>query len=85
MPVITDRCGRSHLYNAVQLDLTHLMPDLLRAGLDAFMIDATLMTVDETTKAVKRVQRAVELAKRSGDALPKTQGTTTGHIFRGVE
>lgn len=85
MPVITDRCGRSHLYNAVNLDLTHLMPDLLRAGLDSFMIDTTLMNVEETTAAVKRVLKAVDIAQKRGDALQKTQGTTTGHIFRGVE
>lgn len=85
MPVITDRCGRSHLYNAVQLDLTHLMPDLLRAGVDSFMIDTTLMNVEETTKAVQRVRRALDVAQKQGQPLQKTQGTTTGHIFRGVE
>lgn len=85
MPVVTDCCGRTHLYNAVPLDLTHLMPDLLSAGIDAVMVDATLMNVEETTSAVRRAVRARDLAERTGDAIGKTAGTTTGHIFRGVD
>ena len=85
MPVITDCCGRSHLYNAVSLDLTHLMPDLLAAGIDAVMVDATLLNVEETTAAVRRAVRARDVAAKSGDALKKVDGATTGHIFRGVD
>ena len=87
MPVVTDCCGRSHLYNAVPLDLTHLFPDLLAAGIDAVMVDATLMNVDETTEAVKRAVRARDRAVEDGTALGKPKGgaTTTGHIFRGVQ
>lgn len=87
MPVVTDCCGRSHLYNAVPLDLTHLFPDLLAAGIDAVMVDATLMNVDETAEAVKRAVRARNRAVEDGTALGKPKGgaTTTGHIFRGVQ
>ena len=85
MPVVTDCCGRSHLYNAVSLDLTHLMPDLLAAGVDAVMVDATLLNVEETTAAVRRAVRARDVALKSGDALKKIDGATTGHIFRGVD
>ena len=87
MPVVTDCCGRSHLYNAVPLDLTHLFPDLLSAGIDAVMVDATLMNVEETTEAVKRTVRARDRALQDGTALGKPKGgaTTTGHIFRGVQ
>ena len=85
MPVVTDCCGRSHLYNAVPLDLTHLMPDLLAAGVDAVMVDATLLNVEETTGAVRRAVRARDVAAKSGDALKKVDGATTGHIFRGVD
>ena len=85
MPVVTDCCGRSHLYNAVKLDLTHLMPDLIAAGVDAVMVDATLLNVEETTAAVKRAVRARDVATKSGDALKKIDGATTGHIFRGVD
>ena len=85
MPVVTDCCGRSHLYNAVKLDLTHLMPDLIKAGVDAVMVDATLLNVEETTAAVRRAVRARDVALKNGDALKKLDGGTTGHIFRGVE
>lgn len=83
-PVITDCMGRSHLYNGVQLDIVHAIPDLLAAGVNAFMVDTTLMNVRETSDAVARAVRAVKLARSSGNALQKPAGTTTGHLFRGV-
>ncbi len=85
MPVITDRCGRSHIYNAVPLDLCHLMPDLIAAGVDAVMVDATLMNVEETGIAVRRAVRARDVALKTGDAIGKNADSTSGHIFRGLE
>lgn len=84
MPVITDCCGRSHIYNAVLLDIAHLVPQLLEAGVDAFMVNTTLMNVGETTEAVSRAVRARDIAQRDGNAVSKAEGTTTGHVFRGV-
>lgn len=83
-PVITDLLGRSHLYNAVQLDVAHIMPDLVSAGLSRIMVDTTLMNVEETTNAVARAVRARSVAHASGNTIAKTQGTTSGHLFRGV-
>lgn len=87
MPVVTDCCGRSHLYNAVPLDITHLLPDLVQAGIDAVMVDATLMNGEQTTEAVRRAVRARDHAVSDGVALSKPKGgsTTTGLIFRGVQ
>lgn len=85
MPVVTDCCGRSHIYNAVNLDLTHLMPDIVSAGVDAVMVDATLLNVEQTTTAVRRTVRARDVALKSGDPLKKLDGGTTGHIFRGID
>ena len=84
-PVVTDALGRSHLYNAVRLDVVHAMPDLIGAGLSAVMVDATLMNVEETSRAVARVVRARRLANVGEGAVPKEQGTTSGHLFRGVQ
>lgn len=84
MPVVTDCCGRSHLYNAVPLDIVHLVPDLLQVGVGAIMVDAATMNTAETTAAVQRAVRARDLALKSGDSIGRAQGTTTGHIFRGV-
>lgn len=84
MPVITDSVGRSHLYNAVQMDIAHLAPDLIAAGVSAFMVDTTHMNVAETTKKVQRAVRARDIALKSGDKVSKAEGATSGHLFRGV-
>lgn len=84
MPVATDMLGRSHLYNAVQLDIAHSAPDLVAAGIRAFMVDATLMTVEQTRNAVERAVRARDLALRGSGAVSRAEGTTTGHLFRSI-
>lgn len=84
MTVITDVTGRSHLYNAVSLDIAHLAPELIRAGVSAFLVDTTLMNVSETTKKVQRAVRARDIALKSGDKVSKAEGATSGHLFRGV-
>jgi putative protease len=84
LPVMTDCLGRSRLYNAVAFDAAHAAPELIRAGISAFMVDTTLMTVDETTKAVRRAVRARDIALKSADAVSKAPDKTTGHLFRGV-
>lgn len=84
MPVVTDCCGRSHVYNAVPLDIAHLVPDLLQVGVGALMVDTTMMNTSETTDAVARAVRARDVAIKHGNAIGRKEGTTTGHIFRGV-
>ncbi len=84
LPVITDSFGRSHLYNAVELDVVHAAPDLIAAGVSAFMIDTTLMNVEQVSKKVARAVRARDIALKSGDRVSRAEGTTTGHLFRGV-
>lgn len=83
--VVTDAFGRSHLYNAVQLDAAHLACKLIAAGVSAFMVDTTLMNVEQTTKAVSRVVRARDIALKGDNAVAKAEGCTTGHLFRGVQ
>lgn len=83
-PVVTDALGRSHVYNGVVLDVAQVVPDLIAAGLSALMVDATLMNVEETAAAVARAVRARDVAQRDGNALAKTPGTTSGHLYRGV-
>ena len=75
-PVVTDALGRSHLFNGVQLDVAQ--------GITSFLVDTTLMNVEETTKAVQRAVRARNVAHADGNAIAKTPGTTSGHLFRGV-
>lgn len=83
-PVITDCMGRSHLFNGVQLDVAHAMPDLMVAGLSWVMVDTTLMTSAQTSEAVARAVRARSVAHASGNAIGKAAGTTAGHLYRGV-
>ena len=83
-PVVTDLLGRSHLYNGVQLDIVQNLPDLIDIGIDAVMVDATLMDKKGTSDAVTRANRARDLALNEHRALGKRPGTTTGHLFRGV-
>lgn len=83
-PVVTDKFGRSHLYNAVEFDVAHAVPDLIRSGITALMVDTAMMTVAETTKAVERMVRARDIALKSGDRVSKREGATTGHLYRGV-
>ncbi len=83
--VVTDLCGRSHLYNSVQLDVLHLAPQLVSAGITAFMVDTSLLNVDQTSKLVARAVRARDLAERGDNAVSKAEGCTSGHLFRGVQ
>lgn len=83
-PVVTDELGRSHLYNAVQLDIVPDIPQLLASGVTAFLIDSTLMNSEETAQAVGRVKRALSVAQADGNSLAKMPDTTSGHLHRGV-
>lgn len=84
MPVITDCTGRSHLYNAVQMDVAHLMPEIIGAGISTVLVDTTLMNVKETTEKVARAVRARDIAQKDGNKVAKAEGATSGHLFRGV-
>ena len=83
-PVRTDDQGRSHLFNAVALDLVPSMPELVSLGISTFVVDGTLLTTKELKAEVERAVRARDLAIRGAGSLPKREGYTTGHFFRGV-
>lgn len=84
-PVLTDAAGRSHIYNSVELDIAQAVPQLIAAGVTTFMVDATMMNVEETAHAVGRAVRALEIARRDGNSVAKVSGATTGHLYRAVE
>lgn len=83
-PVITDLCGRSHLYNSVPLDVVHALPELISAGVTTFMVDATLMNSEVTAQTVGRTVRALKVALTDGNPVAKQPHATSGHLFRGV-
>ncbi|MDO5329188.1 MAG: U32 family peptidase [Coriobacteriia bacterium] len=74
-PVMTDIEGRSHIYNSIQLDVSYCIDQLKEAGVDAFMVDTTFMTMEEAAQAVGKVMSGVK---------DKLKHTTTGHLFREV-
>ena len=84
-PVVTDMLGRSHLYNGIELDAATALPDLLEMGVSAVMVDTTLMDVKSAEAAVRRISKAVEAAQSDRRSIGKHPGTTTGHLFRGVQ
>ncbi len=84
-PVVTDEAGRSHLYNAVTTDLVPELPALIRCGITRFMVDTTLMDVEQTSQAIGRVKHALKLALDSGETVPKMPNTTSGHLHRGIQ
>jgi putative protease len=83
-PLRTDQFGRSHLYNAYALDLVPSLPELVTAGINTFLVDATLLNNKELSFEVQRAARGLELAVHKNGSLPKREGYTTGHLFRGV-
>jgi putative protease len=84
LPVRTDNNGRSHLFTAVALDLIPSRPELVALGISTMVVDATLLTTKEIKAEVERTVRARDLAVRGAGSLPKREGYTTGHFFRGV-
>lgn len=77
-PVVTTKKKNCHIYNSVSLDLCHCLNELKEAGVDSFLIDATLMSEQELAAAVNRAASALE------GKVEKSQNTTTGHLFREV-
>jgi putative protease len=84
LPVRTDEFGRSHLFNAVPLDLVPAMPELVSLGISTCVVDGTLLTTKELKAEVARAAHARDLALKGAGTLPKREGYTTGHFFRGV-
>lgn len=85
LPVRTDIHGRSHLYDGVCLDTTPQIPQLLHAGVTRFMIDGTLLTVDEIARATTRTRRAIDASKNGRLPDRRLPGMSSGCLFQGVE
>jgi putative protease len=85
-PVTTDPSGRSHIMNAVTLDLTRALHEIVAARVAAVRLDFS----DESTVRAAEVVRAVRAAVDGvGDGMPAptaplVEPATSGHFFRGV-
>lgn len=79
-PVWTDLRGRTHLYNAVPLDLISAMDEIRRTGVAGLRLDLESFSAEEAGSETRRVRQALDGRSNAPAAGP----TTTGHFFRGV-
>lgn len=85
-PVTTDPSGRSHIMNAVTLDLTRALDEVLALGVAAVRVDFS----DEAPARAGEILRAVRSAVTAvggGAPAPETtlvEPATSGHFFRGL-
>jgi putative protease len=86
LPVITDPTGRSHIYNAVPLDLTAALPELLECGVSALRLDLETVPANTAASWVARVRQALQDTLAGRDPITPEKGTVTaGHFYRGVK
>lgn len=85
-PVRTDITGRTHIYNAVSLDLRPALPELLAAGVSALRLDLATESAADAASAVRLVGEALDRTMAGADNAPREKDapTTSGHFFRGV-
>ena len=85
-PVVTDLSGRSHVFNAVPLDLRAVLPELVSAGVSAVRLDLELDTAEGAARHTKAFRELLQRAGTGIAAAPGEKGsaTTSGHYFRGV-
>jgi len=86
LPVITDPTGRSHIYNAVPLDLTSALPELLETGVSALRLDLETVPGSIAASWVARVREALRDTLAGREPVTPEKGTvTSGHFFKGVQ
>lgn len=85
-PVTTDASGRSHVLNAVTLDLTRALGEIVEAGVDAVRIDLSDEPAGRAAEVVGSIVRAVRVVASGGPApaSPLIEPATSGHFFRGL-
>ena len=83
-PVTSDPTGRSHIFNSVPLDLTHVMSEVLDTGVEMLRVDLTLESPEEAAIIIRDIRDSVTLALEDAGSLERREDTTSGHFFRGV-
>ncbi len=85
-PVATDPTGRSHVYNAVPLDVTSSLAEIVEAGVAAVRLDLDLESPGQAAAHVAALRAALGITRSGRDLRSPDRGaTTTGHFFRGVK
>ena len=85
-PVRTDPSGRSHVVNAVTMDLTRALDEIVRSGVAAVRADFTDEPPSRASEVVAAIRVALDSVLAGGDppAMPLVEPSTSGHFFRGV-
>ncbi len=85
-PVISDPQGRSHVFNAVPIDLTRALPEIVEAGVAAVRFDVTVEHLQEAQHLTKMLREALHaaVAGKAVDTESLLAESTAGHFFRGV-
>jgi len=85
-PVRTDSAGRSHVFNAVTLDLSRALDEVLATGVAAVRLEMTTETPTEAANATSAMLSAMRTVLAGGEppAMPLVEPATSGHFFRGV-
>jgi U32 family peptidase len=85
-PVSTDAAGRAHIYNAVPLDLSRAIAELLDAGVCALRLEMQSASPKDAATITKEWRKRLDsaVAGRQLPFTPITEPSTTGHFYRGV-
>ncbi len=85
-PVRTDAAGRSHVFNAVTLDLSRALDELLRTGVACVRIEITTETPEEAAAVTSAMAAVLARVVHGGEppAEALAEPATSGHFFRGV-
>ena len=84
LPVRTDLHARSRIYDAVPLDLTPQVGELMSAGVSRLAVDATLLDVSEAAAAVERLVRAIAAVAAGRKPADRERHASSGHLFWGI-
>lgn len=84
LPVRTDLHARSRIYDAVPLDLTPQVGELMSAGVSRLAVDATLLDASEASAAVERLVRAIAAVAAGRKPAERERHASSGHLFWGI-
>ncbi len=85
-PVRTDASGRSHVFNAVTLDLGRALDEVLATGVASVRLEMTDESPDRAAEITAAFVSAVACVSAGGEPPVRTlvEPATSGHFFRGV-
>ncbi|TDB38866.1 MAG: U32 family peptidase [Actinobacteria bacterium] len=85
-PVRTDSAGRSHVFNAVTLDLSRALDEVVATGVAAVRLEMTTETPAEAASVTAAMVSALRHVASGGTPPVEAiaEPATSGHFFRGV-